>query len=218
MKFKKVSVIIGVVFLTISIATFSLYQNTNTKRNMHILGTQTKQGASSKNSNNQPEAIPTGTGDQNNPATWSRYTYNYDFRIAYPPYWNVVLDQDGNGVSFMTTGFHQDDDFSMPYGNSNEVVYSIFGQNDTSDLKLKDGDQFPSDTTSETMVVTHLKQVRIDGFSAVEFDYYPTDNVNFLRTRIAVLKGSKMYRFTATYAQDAGKQSFEEMMQSLRFI
>lgn len=162
--------------------------------------------------------IPTGIGDQNNLATWSIYTYNHDFSIAYPPYWNVILDQDGNGVSFMTAGFHQDDDFSMPYGNSNEVVYTIFGQNDTSDMKLKDGDQFPSDTTSETLVVTHLQHLPIAGIPAVEFDYYPTDNVNFLRTRVSIQKGDKMFHFNATYAQNIGKQLFEEMMQSLKFI
>lgn len=162
--------------------------------------------------------IPTGAGDENNPATWSKYTYKNDFTISYPPYWNVVLDQDSNGVSFMTTGFHQDDDFSMPYGNSYDVSYTIFGQNDMSDMTLKNGVQFPSETTSETMVVTNLKHIQIDGFPAVAFDYYPTDNMNFLRSRISIFKGNKMYRFTATYSQDTNKQVFENMMQSLKFI
>ena len=201
------------VFVTGIICVYLLHQVNGTAQVIHPVGTQKKNDTVL-----QPPPIPTGVGDQNDPLTWSRYTYIRDFSIAYPPYWNVVLDQDGNGVSFMTTGFHQDDDFSMPYGNSNEVVYTIFGQNDKSDMSLKNGDQFPSETTSETMVVANFKHIQVDGLSAVEFDYYPTDNVNFLRTRISLLKGNKMYRFDALYAQDAGNQLFEEMMKSLKFI
>jgi|SRR5579885_1329783 len=162
--------------------------------------------------------IPTGAGNLQETQTWSRYTYENNFRIAYPPFWQVIPDPDGNGVSFMTTGFHQDDDFSMPYGNSFDVSYSIFGEHDTSDMTLKDGDRFPSDTTSETMVVTNLKHIQVAGYPAVSYDYYPTDNTNFIRSRVSIEKNNTMYRFTATYAQDADKNLFLEMIDTLQFL
>lgn len=215
MKLQKLSIIVLTLCIIFMSLLFSYHFLLNEKM---VNSSNPKSNAAKQSSKDKSVPIPTGAGNQNNPATWTRYTYNSEFSITYPPYWNVILDQDGNGVSFMTTGFHQDDDFSMPYGNSNEVVYTIFGQNDISDMKLKDGDEFPSDATSETMVITHLKHLQIAGFPAVEFDYYPTDNTNFLRTRIVILKGNKVYQFNATYAQDAGKQIIEEMMQSLKFI
>lgn len=213
MIFKRISLPVVVVLTIVIIGSRILYfQAKHSAKSVHVINNHQVQ-----NIHQISSPIPTGAGDQNNPVTWSRYTYSHNFSINYPPYWNVVLDQDGNGVSFMTTGFHQDDDFSMPYGNSDEVMYTIFGQNNVSDMSFKDGDQFPSDITSETMAVINLKQLRIDGFPAVEFDYYPTDNTNFLRTRISIQKGKGMYRFNATYATDAGKQFFEEMMNSLKF-
>ncbi len=215
MKKTKTKLMIGIMVVTICAASLYIsliYQYKPTTESTHSDAPKVK---------TKPfpiPAIPTGSGDQNDPKTWTRYTYNHDFSMSYPPYWNVVLDQDGNGVRFMTTGFHQDDDFTMPYGNSNEVVYTIFGQNDTSDIKLQNGDQFPSDNSSETMVVKNLKYIQIDNFPAVEFDYYPTDNINFLRTRISILKGNKIYQFNAIYAQDTGKRLTEEMVQSLQFL
>jgi hypothetical protein len=164
------------------------------------------------------QPIPTGSGKITSPQTWSRYSFNHDFTIAYPARWNVVVDKDGSTVDFMTTGFHQDDDFSMPYGNSDEVTYTIFGEHDTSDMSLKNGDQFPDDTTSEILVVTNFKHIKVAGYPAVEFDYYPTDNVHFMRTRISILKEHAMYRFDALYAQVSGKKLLEEMVQSLQFI
>lgn len=161
--------------------------------------------------------IPTGAGDIQNSKTWSRYMYNNEFSLAYPTFWNVVPDKDGAGVSFMTTGFHQDDDFSMPYGNSYDVSYTIFGEHDISDMQLKNGDQFSNDITSETMVVTNMQHIKIDGYQAVAFDYYPTDNTDFLQSRISILKGKNMYRFNAIYAHDTNKKLFDEMIQSLKF-
>ncbi len=162
--------------------------------------------------------IPTGVGNVRDSKTWSVYTYQNYFRIAYPPSWHVVPDAEGNGVSFMTSDFHQDDDFSMPYDNSYDVSYSIFGKHAIEDMQLKTGDQFPSDTTSETMVVTNLVHLFIDGYPAISFDYYPTDNVNFIHTRYIILKDNTLYRFDATYPQDANKHLFSDMIASLQFI
>lgn len=162
--------------------------------------------------------IPTGIGTFTNSNTWSRYTYGHDFTIAYPPGWNVTESNDKSTVTFMTPGFHQDDDFSRPYGNSSEVTYAIFGEHDLSDMSLKNGDQFPNDATSETMVVTNLRKIQIDGFPAVEFDYYATDITNFIQTRISVLKNNKMYRFDSIYASNLGKQLFEKIVQTIRFV
>lgn len=165
-----------------------------------------------------PMPIPTGGGDPNNPLTWSIYTFNHDFTLSYPPTWSVAVNKDSNGVNFVTPGFQQDDEFSTPYGTGADVSYSIFGQYDGSILYLKNGDQFLSDDNSQTMVVTHLQQVQIGHTTAVEFEYYPTDNVNFHRTLIAIKKGTQVYRFIATYADESGKKLFEEMVHSLIFL
>lgn len=165
-----------------------------------------------------PIPIPTGGGDLNNPQTWSTYTFNNDFSLKYPPTWSVAVNKHVNVVNFVAPGFQQDDDFSSPYGTGGDVSYSIFGQSDVSVLSLKNGDQFPSDDNSQTMVVTHLQQVLIGHAFAVEFEYYPTDNVHFQRTLIAVQKGTHVYRFIAAYADDSGKKLFEEMVHSLTFL
>ena len=204
---KRITIIVSVILLVIIFLGYSYNEKENNKKHS-VLGSQTTFITS----------IPTGSGNITNPQTWSRYVYNHTFSIAYPTGWNVIVNHDLSTVIFRTKDFCQDDDFSMPYGNSNEVTYAIFGEHDTSDMNLNNGDQFPNDSTSETMVVTNLKQLKIAGYPAVEFDYYPTDNFHFLRTRISVLKDRTMYRFDATYAQDSGKKLFEQIIKTLQFV
>lgn len=162
-------------------------------------------------------SIPTGTGKISDPTSWLTYSFAHDFTIAYPPSWIVIPGKDGSGVDFQTAFFHQDDDFTMPYGDSTQVSYSSFGQTDLSDMSLQNGGQFPDDATGETDVIRNVAHVQIDGFPAIEFDYYPTDNTHFVKTRIAIQKGQRLYRFDSTYAEESGKTLFEEMVKSIHF-
>ncbi len=161
--------------------------------------------------------IPTGSGTVTDPTTWSKYSFQHNFTLSYPPRWEVLPDKDGNGVEFQTPFFHQDDDFTMPYGDSTDILYSIFGQADLSDMSLQNGNQFPDNQTQETEVVTNVQHMQIDNLPAVEFDFYPTDNTHFVKTRIAIQKGKKLYRFDATYAEQSGKALFEQMVKTIHF-
>ena len=161
--------------------------------------------------------VPTGSGKINDPATWSLYSFAHEFTIAYPPSWVVVPDKSGDEVNFQTAFFHQDNDFTIPYGDSTDVSYSVFGQTDLSDMSFHNGDKFSDDQTQETDIVSNVVHKQINGFPAIEFDYYPTDNTHFVKTRIAIQNGQKLYRFNATYAENAGKALFERMMQSIHF-
>jgi len=206
MKYKKhVSILIAsVVVIGLSVTTYEKHNG--------LVSTQKANTISS-----YPTPLPTGMGDINNSKTWSKYTYNQEFTLSYPPYWKVKVDQDGSTVTFTSLFFHQDNDFSIPYGGGTQITYGIFGEHDISDMSLKNGDKFQDEDTSETMVITNLTHIQIDGYPAVEFDYYPTDNIHFLQTRISILKNHTMYRFNAIYAQTSGKQLFEEILKSIQF-
>src|SRR5579864_447236 len=66
---------------------------------------------------------PTGGGEMGNIHSWSLFTYNHDFRLYYPPGWVVSVAKDNSVVTFSSPQFHQDDDFSKPYGDSTQVMY-----------------------------------------------------------------------------------------------
>lgn len=152
-----------------------------------------------------------------NPDAWLNYSFDHEFSISYPTTWIALPNKDGTGVNLQTKFFHQDDDFTMPYGDSTNVSYSIFGQTDLSDMSFGNGDQFGNDISGETNIITNVSHIKIDGLPAIEFDYYPTDNTHFVKTRIAIQKGPKLYRFDATYAENSGKQLFEKIIQTLKF-